>query len=272
MANPNNKDKDLKVDETILDETPPNINEPQSDEDKEEPIEEDVPVEDEKEPDAPVDEPEDKEVEEKPVVEEETVDQKEQRHKAQQTEAQILAARNRALQDKVDEASKLPEPTVDELKDFVAQDGVDWDDLTPFEQSMAKKTYVSEKRFSLVNEAVQVTKKIDEWAKQVDEFIDSTDSKPEFVKLSGHEADFRKFAMKESHRGAAIDSLLLPAFLQSLPATPRKRGSLFQTGGGGEAPAKPGKISLDEAARIRATQGEKAYKRVVQSGRVDDTI
>lgn len=269
-----NKDKNPVIDEKILEETPPNINEPQNkDEDPEnkEPVEEE-PIENKEEPITPVDAEEDKEVEEEPIVEEDSEDQKEQRRKAQQTEAQILAARNRALQDKVDEASKLPEPTVEELRSFVAQDNVNWDDLTPFEQSMAKKTYLADKRFSLVNEAVQGNKKIDEWAGKVDTFLDSIEGKPEFVGLNGHEAEFRRFAMKESHRGAAIDSLLLPAFLQNLPTTPKKRGSLFETGGGGDKAEKATKVSLDDAAKIRATQGEKAYKRLIKSGRVDDAL
>ncbi len=268
MSNPTNKNKEEPLDESILEETPPNINEPQKEED---------PIEEEKKETIP-----DKEesIEEPEVLEEKKSENKEpeietsaeKRHKAQQTEAQILAARNREFINKVDQASKLPEPTIDELKAYISNDGAEWDDLTSYEQTMAKKNYRLEKQFSIVNEAVQITKKIDEWAIKVDEFIDSTENKAEFVKLQGHEAEFRAFAMKESHRGAAIDTLLLPAFLQNLPTVTKKRGSIFETGGGGEAPEKPGKISTEEAARIRETKGEKAYKRLVQSGQIDDDI
>lgn len=271
MAKPTNKDKELKVDESILDETPPNINEPQDKED-EEPIEEEVIEEDEEKEEEKIDEePKEKlqEKENKSIEEEkETDDQKEKRIKAQQTEAQILVARNKSLTDKVDEASKIADPTEEELKSFVAQDGADWDDLSAFEKSMAKKTYLSEKRFSLVNEAVQVTRKIDEWAGKVDEFLDSIEGKPEFVKLSGHESDFRKFAMKESHRGVEIQTLLVPAFVQNILAPVKKRGSLFETGGGGDKPDNPAIISDTDTIRSLRETNPREYRRQVKAGKI----
>lgn len=279
MPKKNNKDKSEEIDESVLDETPPNINEPQQpdpedpdnidpnpDPEKEEKEDEEEVVEE----DEVIEEEEDKEEEivDDKKEEKETPEQKEKRYKAQQSEAQIQAARNRALSDRVDEASKLPEPTVDELKAFVKEDGIDWEDLTAFEQATARRTYLAEKRFSLVNEAVQTNKKIDEWAGKLDEFIDSTDGKPEFVKLSGHEADFRKFAMKESHRGVEIGSLLLPAFLNSLPAPVKKRGALFETAGGGEKVENTTKIvDADAAANLRATN-PREWKRQIRLGNI----
>lgn len=281
MARPTNRNKNPEIDETILEETPPNINEPQTPDpddpdnvdpnpDKED-NKEDETVESETETETPAKEDEvveEKPTEEKPVVEKgETDDQKEQRYKAQQTEAQIQAARNRSLIDRVDEAAKIPEPTVEELKAFVAADGVDWEELTVFEQAMAKKSYLAEKRFSLVNDAVQTTKKIDEWATKVDTFIDSTEDKPEYAALSSHEADFRAFCMKEAHRGAPID-ILLGAFLHNLPAPEKKRGSLFERGGGGEKDKNAGKITdADTAATLRQTN-PREYKRQVKAGTI----
>lgn len=260
----NNKDK-TPPDETILEETPPNINEPQKDEEvveTEEEKKEDVVGEGET-----VSEDEVEESETLPEEKAETQDQRDQRYKEQQTEAQIQAAKNRALIDKVDEATKVGEPTLEELKSFVATDGVQWDELTTFEQAMAKKSYLAEKRFNLVNEAVQSTKKIDEWATKVDEFIDSTDSKPEFIKLSGHESDFRKFAMKEAHRSTPID-ILYKAFIGDLPAPTKKRGSLFESKGGGEKSETVGVITdVDEAANLRATR-PREYKRRLKAGTI----
>lgn len=261
----NNKDKTTEVDESILDETPPNINEPQTE--TPEPEEETV-----------VEETEEEQVEEDKIEAEpettteevptETVEQKEQRYKQQQTEAQIQAAKNRSLIEKVDEATKVGEPTIEELKAFVKVDGVDWDELTTFEQSMARKSYLAEKRFDLVNEAVQSTKKIDEWATKVDTYIDETDGKPEFIKLSGHEADFRKYCMSEAHRGTPIE-ILLGAFLYNLPQPEKKRGSLFETGSGGEKTEKPGKITdADTVQNLRQTN-PREYRRQVRAGKID---
>lgn len=275
-----NRNKDKEVDESILDETPPNINEPQNEEDKpenqdpnpdpaKEEGEEDVAptIKEEEVVDDSKGKVEDKpeKIEESPT---ETQEEKDQRYKSQQTEAQIQAARTRAITQKVDEAANLPEPTEQELRDYVATKGGDWDLLSPFEQSLAKDTLINTKKFNLVNESVQTVKKIDEWAAKVDEFIDSTDAKPEFVKLSGHEAEFRRFAMKESHRGAPIDSLLLPAFLNQLPAPVKKRNALFETGGGGEKAENPTVITdADTAATLRQTN-PREYKRQLKAGKI----
>jgi hypothetical protein len=263
---PTNRDKKSVIDESVLDETPPNINEPQTDpEDKPEDVNQDN---EETPPVIPTETPEIKVEPEVPVVTpEETQEQKDQRYKAQQTEAQIQAAKNRSLISKVDEANKVSEPTIDELRAYVSQDGVNWDELTTFEQSMAKRNYIAEKRFSLINDAVQSTKKIDEWATKVDTFIDSTDGKPEYVPLSGHEADFRKFCMTESHRGVDIE-ILLPAFLHNLPKVEKKRTSIFETGGGGERPPEPGVLDdTDTVANLR-TSNPREYKRLVRSGKI----
>ena len=85
----NNKDK-TPVDESVLEETPPDINEPQT------------PPEEIKEPETPVETPEapvetpPQEVETPPAPVE-TQEDKDKRYKAQQTEAQIQAAKNRSL-------------------------------------------------------------------------------------------------------------------------------------------------------------------------------
>lgn len=222
-------------------------------------------------------EPKDEEVEEEepeqkevpPVKEEETEteEDKEKKYRSQQTEAQIQAERNRVINNKVEEAKNLPEPTEDELRAFVKEDGAEWDELTNFEQSQARRSFKAERKLSLVTEAVQEGKKVDEWAEKVDEFIDSTDGKPEFVQLSGNEAEFKKFAMKESHRGAPID-ILLSAFLHNLPAKPKTRGALFNTGGGGERQeAKTGIVDAEKAKSLRESD-PREYKRQVKAGKI----
>ena len=261
-----NKNKVTEVDESILEETPPNINEPQTtpqELENQEPIVEESQTEEAGEPESAP-----KPEQEEPAIEtSETIDQKEQRYKAQQTEAQIQAAKNRNLIDKVDEATKVGEPTIDELRAFVKQDGVDWDELTTFEQAMAKKTYLADKRFELVNQAVQSTKEIDKWASEVDEFIDKTDGKPEYLRLSGHEADFRKFCMTEAHRGTPID-ILLGSFLYNLPPDKKIRGRLFETGGGGDKPEDNSKITDADAVSNLRTTNPREYRRQVRAGKI----
>lgn len=291
MSKVTNRDKKPVIDESVLDEVPPNINEPIVKEDetpenldpnpdpvvepKKEPKEEPKPSEpipsepipSETKPSKPA--PESPPLKPRAVSDEETQEQKDQRYKAQQAETQIQAEKNKDLISKIDQASQLPEPTEQELRDYVKSKGSDWDELTVFEQAMAKDTLLSNRRFSLVNEAVQTTKKIDEWANRVDSFIDATDGKPEFVKLSGHEAEFRKFAMKEAHRGVAIDSLLLPAFLSTLPEPKKVRGSLFEDKGGGESPDKNvGKITDADTNRTLRETNPREWRRQVKAGNI----
>ena len=262
-----NKDKSPVIDESVLEETPPNINEPQTE--TTEPATETPATPATETPETPdtTETPPEATPPAPPVPPVETQEQKDQRYKAQQTETQIQAAKNRSLIGKVDEANKVGEPTIDELKAYVLQDGVNWDELTTFEQGMAKRNYIAEKRFALINEAVQSTKKIDEWATKVDTFIDSTDGKPEYLPLSSHEMEFRKFCMMESHRGVDID-VLLPAFLHNLPKVTKKRTSLFEIGGGGEKPPVVGKIMDADAAAALRNSDPREWKRQVKLGNI----
>lgn len=275
MAKPTNRDKEAELDESILDETPPNINEPQKEavepesEDTEEPKDQTPPeeVKDDSELEEKSSDEEDKE--QTPPEDAESDVDREQRYKNQQSEAQIQAARNRALLDKIDQANQIPEPKDEEMIVFVNGRGGDWELLTPFEQETQRDIWKGKKRDSLLNEAVKTTKDIDAWAGQLDEFIDKSDGDPKYVGLSGHEAEFRDFAMKQSHRGVDIDSLLLPAFLQNLPK-PKKRADLFLKGGGGDKDdSKPGKLTdTDQVSALRTTD-PRAYKRAIKEGKVD---
>ena len=266
-----NKEHDPIIDE-VLDETPPPIDEPSGTEEEVTGIPADEILPDpenvELEPDEEESEPETPEEPEAEQVEQvETPEQKEQRYKAQQTEAQLQAERNKHLIDKIEESNNLQPPTEAELKAFVKQDGVDWEELTTFEQATAKRTLIAERRSQLLNEAIQGQRKIDEWAKTVDDFIDSTDSKPEFIDLSSHEADFRKFAMKEAHRGTPMD-ILTAAFLHNLPTEAPKRGSLFPKGGGGEIEKpKEGITDADTVAKLRRNN-PREYARQVKAGKI----
>lgn len=200
-------------------------------------------------------------------IEEESEEDKEKKYRSQQTEAQIQAEKNKALTDRVEEAANLPEPTEEEVAQYVRSKGVDPEELTAFELAMAKDSLINSKRFGLVNDAVKSQKQVDKWAGDVDSFIESTDSKPEYVDLSGHEDEFRKYAMKESHRGAPLD-VLAAAFLHTLPPAKPNRGELFQRGGGGEREKRSdGIMDADRAAELRKNN-PKEYKRLVKAQKI----
>ncbi len=201
---------------------------------------------------------------EEPIVE----DEKEKKYKAQQTEAQIQFERNKATQDKVEEADNLPEPTEEELREYIRKEGSDLDELTNFEKSMAKKNFISERKLSLITDGIRIQKKVDEWASTIDTFIDSTDGKPEYLKLSSHESEFKKFAMQESHRGTPVD-ILLDAFVSRLPTQAPKRDSIFLKGGRGERPEKQadGISDPDYSSKLRVSD-PREYRRQVKAGKI----
>ena len=270
MAVKDNKDKTSDASkDPILDETPPDMEIPipkESEDIEEEPKiettettteetteEEETPAEGEEETTTTTTTTE-------PI--EETTEDKDKIYRNQQSESQIQKARTDTLVTKIEESNNIPEPTEADLRTFVAQDGGDWDSLTPFEQATQKRLWKSDKRDSLLAEAVKNTKDIDAFAQVVDTFISGTIDKPEYIKLSGHETEFRNYAMKESHRGTPVETLL-QAFLFNLPAPAKKRGKLFETAGGGEKVDNSGKItSADDASTLRKTNPKEYARRI----------
>ena len=165
------------------------------------------------------------------------------------------------------EPVEVAEPTENELRAYVAQDGVDIDELTAFEKATAKRNYIIEKRQESINNSFKIQKQSREWSNKIDSFLDSTNNDPKYTELSGHEDEFKQFAL--NHSETDIESLLLPAFLHNLPPIAPKRGGIFIKGGGGQAPEKPvdGIVDADLAAKLRVSD-PREYKRQVQAGKI----
>lgn len=203
--------------------------------------------------------------EEKKVVTE-TEEEKDKKYKNQQTEAQILAEKQKEINSKVDEAQALPEPSEEELKEYVMTNGGSWDELTTYERSLTKKSFLNEKKLSLITEAVQSGKDINERATKVDSFLETIDGQVKYAKLKDHEEEFRKFAMQKTHRGVDPE-ILLGYFLNNLPARPN-RNSLFTRGGGGDKVVKKTGIEDADTAAALRTGDPREYKRQVKAGQI----
>ncbi len=178
-------------------------------------------------------------------------------------EAQILAAKNRKIQETISQAAQLADPTEDELR----HEYTDWDNLTDFEKKMARDTFISNRRFSMINQAVVENNKVDEWAKKVDEYVQNPVTLQSHKDLEGRQAEFRSFAMKESRRGLDMEELV-KYFLAVQPATPAPAnpGSMVQRPNGGNPP-KPAQTgySPEQIALIRKTDHRK-YNELVAKG------
>jgi hypothetical protein len=243
VTNKKSKEEIKKDIDDVLEETPPDINEPIVVEPQEEPQEEVTPVEPiEEVPPAP-----ESEIKKSPPF-------------VSEPEPELPV-----------EVKEVPEPTEEDLKAFVRGEGSDWDELTNWEKALAKRTYLTEKKLEAMNEGFQAQKKQSEWSKKLDTFIETTDGKPEYTKLSGHEAEFKRFAMQ--HPENDIQNLLLPAFLHNLPETPLKRGSLMEHGGGGLPPEKP-KEGIDDAdlAKKLRESDPREYARQLKAGKIKISI
>ena len=215
--------------------------------------------EDEGEPEAPVT---------PPAKPETPKDEEEQRYREQRNESVLLNQRNESLISNIDKASQLPEPTQEELEAFVRARGATWEELTPFEQNMAKESLMDKRKFDTVYEGIRDIKQIDEWAKKVKGFTDDNQTKQTFKGLIGKEDAFMSFALQPTHRGIAFETLV-PAFLFSASSrTPLKR-SLLNTQGGGTAPEPPkkGLDDADEVAKLRQSN-PKEYARKLKSGEI----
>jgi len=188
-----------------------------------------------------------------------------EKYKASSREAMIHYERSNSFMRTVDEAAQIKEPTEEELKSFIQAQGGDWDEMSDFNKNLAKQTMMANKRFEIVNTAVQSTRQVDEWAEKVDTFVDDENTLKQYPGLRGREEDFKMFAMKKTHR--AIDlNVLMKSFFYDMPK-PKKRKSLFETATGGERKANKKTMSADEVANLRKTN-QRLYQKLVREGKI----
>ena len=187
----------------------------------------------------------------------------------QRREAQIISAQNKKITETIDQAATLPEPTEEELRVEVRKNGVEWEDLTEFEKTLFKQNIINARKFDMVHQVTKDIHQIDQWANKVDDFLVAEESAQQYKALIGHEGDFRKYAMTESHRGIDLE-ILLNAFLNKMPPVPKaRRGDLFPVGGG-EAPAAPKSdiiTDADEAQRLKVSD-PREYARKIKAGKI----
>jgi len=188
-------------------------------------------------------------------------------------EASALYFKNQKLNQTIEEASKIAEPTQEELTAYAKSIGADYDDLDEFSQNMVKRTYINEKRFEKIQNVASESKKVDEWANNVDSFIEDAVDNSKYPSLATLGADFKKFAMKESRRGVDLDDLVA-SFLfsaeRNLKQTPRK--SVLLSGGNSQAvPQRQAGLSEQQVAMIREND-PKEYRRLIKSGQINIEI
>ena len=183
-----------------------------------------------------------------------------------QREAIILASKNKKLNEAIDNASKIAEPTKEEL----VAEYPEWEDMSTTEQRLAKDTLISKRRFSLIQDANKESHDIEAWNIKVDEYLIDPQTLIANPELEGKTEDFRLFAMKQSRRGIPFEDLV-KAFLYDESKIPKKTGKMIEEGAGGDNhKPKPvsDKISLEQARILRVTDYKK-YSELLRDGRIE---
>lgn len=229
----------------------------------------------EEEPETPEEthEPEAEEKEEPEEDQETTPDEEEVDYKKKFTEstreAQILHAKNKKINEAVEKAKKLPEPTEAELM----KEYPDWELLTDLEKRLAKDSLISTRRFEVLDEVTAESKDIDAWNTKVDEFVSDPKSLVKHPELEGREEDFKIFAGKPTRRGVDFDDLI-PAFLYGRMKRPASKGAMFESGSGGpneKSKPKSDKINLEQARKLREKDYNK-YKEYLNAGKIESGL
>jgi len=232
------------------------------------PPEEDEPVE--------ADSTEEKEnVEETPlepveeVPEEEPEEDLKKKLSASAREAQVLYAKNKKVNEAIERASGLPEPTEEDMK----KEYPDWDVMGDFEKKLAKDSFISTRRFAVLEEATKEFRDIDAWAESVDKFVEDPKTVTDNPALDGRLEEFKLFATKQTRRGVDFGDLV-SAFLYEVGKTvkPPTKGKMFEVGSGGlhEKP-KSDKIPIEEARKLRDTDYNE-WKRLLREGKIEAEI
>jgi len=219
---------------------------------------------------SPTEDTEQEETKEDEEVEEETKEPVEKtdykkRYSDSSREAQSLHKKNKKINEAIDEAGKLPDPTEEELKAEYS----DWDVMSDTERKLIKETAISNRRFAHIHKVTEEFRSMDAWAKKVDEFVTDPANLKDNPALEGKEKEFKTYATdRESRQGADFEDLVA-GFLYSVKTEAPKKGKMFETGTGGPAAKpKPKKIPIEEAALIRKTDYNK-WKRLLKAGKIE---
>ena len=181
-------------------------------------------------------------------------------------EAMVLNSKNKKILETIEEANNIPEPTIEELKEYATKMGADYDELDTFSQNMLKKTFKSEKKDAVLTGLVEDERNMKVWQDKVEAFSADENTLQEFPSLAGHEEDFVKYCSKKTHMNADFN-LLVAGFLFKLPEETKNKNLLLPRGGGSRnGPAKPVEPTQDDA-RADRKKDLKSYMEKVQKGK-----
>jgi hypothetical protein len=181
-------------------------------------------------------------------------------------EAQILAAKNRKLSEAFDEAGQVTEPTEEELK----QEYADWEEMSESQRKLARKTLISDRRFSAINKVTQEFKDIDAWQSKVKTFIEDPKTLIDNPLLEGKVEEFQAFASKPTRRGVDFEDIVSAFLYEDSRSKTKHKGKMMETGSGGakEKQKKPGMLSVEEGRKLRTSNYSK-WTELLRAGKIE---
>jgi len=258
------KDKPVEEEDESEEETEdePEVVEEEVDESEEDPeTEEEAPIE-EAEPEKPSKKGEEE------VEEPEEEPELKKKLSASARENQKILQKNRKINEAIDEADELPEPTDEEMK----TEFPDWDIMEDYAKELAKEAVVNKKFRLKLAEARRAGQKIEKWNEEVDEFVQDPETLVKNPELDGRLEDFKLYASEEVNAKIPF-KVLVPAFLHNSNIKPKNKGGMFPKGSAG--PSTPdktdNKLTLMESRKLRETDYAK-YKRYLKAGRIKDDL
>ena len=190
----------------------------------------------------------------------------EDRYKESGQEAMILNNRNEKILETIEEAEKLTEVTIEELRTHALALGENYDNLDSFSQNLVKEGLLNKKRFEKLTGLVADDKNVKAWVKKVGDFISDDAILEQYPALKGHKEDFLKYASKKTHMSADME-LLIAGFLFKLPKEEKPADVLLPRGGGSKnMPIKPAQLTQEDARAIRKQDPTK-YMQMVRDGK-----
>lgn len=226
-------------------------------------------VEPEPEPEpTPIPEPEpEPEVKVEPEPEPEPEVDLKKKLSASARENQKILAKNRKLNQAIDESNDIPEPTEEEL----IKEYPDWEIMSDTEKKLVTEAIISKKFRQRIVQAREEGKKIEKWNEEVDKFVEDPQALIDNPELEGKTEEFKVFATEESNNSVPF-KILIGAFLhQNQTAKSKNKGQMFPTGSGGpndRPQPKSDKLTVDQAAQLRKTDYAK-FKEYLKAGKID---
>ena len=235
-------------------------------------VEEEKPEEKEEEEQAePVIDPESEEELEAKPPEEEAEPSKElfkKKASASARENQKIYAKNRVINQAIVEANEIPTPTDEEMQGIY---GESWELASDIEKESLKETQLSKRWREKIQEASNQATKIEKWNESVLKFVDDPKTLVDNPELEGKTEEFAQFATDETNNSVPFP-ILVAAFLHNHSVNKQSnKGRMFEKGSGGpndKPQPKNGKITLEEARRLRETNYEK-WKEYNSKGLID---